>query len=154
MIRAWRITKRRYTAEAFDGEGARRYGGRWNGPGRAAVYVSESRALATLEILAGLRTPAIIPAYVLISVEFDEEFVTAVQTEALPPNWQASLPDPATQRIGDLWIAQKTSTVLRVPSALVPGEFNYVINPGHPDFGKINIGTPEELHVDPRILPH
>jgi RES domain-containing protein len=151
--RAWRITKRRYLASAFDGEGARQFGGRWNSSGHAAIYVSETRALATLEILAGLQAPAVIPAYVLIGVEFDEELITEVEVEALPSNWRTSPPDPATQIIGDRWLARASSLVSRVPSALVPGELNYLINPGHPDFDRLQIGMPEELHLDPRILP-
>lgn len=154
MKKAWRITKRRYTATAFDGEGARRYGGRWNSPGHAAVYVSETRALAILEVLAGLQSPTVVPAYVLIGVEFDEDLITRVPVGGLPSNWRTSRPDPATQIIGDRWIEQAGSPVLRVPSALVPDEFNYVINPGHPEFGRLTIGMPEELHLDPRMLPH
>ncbi len=154
MIHAWRITKRRYTGSAFDGEGARRYGGRWNSPGHAAVYVSETRALATLEILAGLRTPVVVPAYVLIGVEFDEVLVTSLDSADLPQSWKAYPPDPGTQMLGDRWIVAKESAVLRVPSALVPGEFNFVINPHHPDFGSIRIGEPEDLHLDPRMQPH
>jgi RES domain-containing protein len=151
--KAWRITKRRYASTAFDGEGARRYGGRWNSPGHAVVYVSETRALATLEILAGLQVPAVVPAYVLISVEFEEELISNVEVGGLPPDWRGSPPDSATQSIGDRWIEQASSLVLRVPSALVPGEFNYLINPAHAGFGKLRIGMPEELHRDPRILP-
>jgi len=151
---AWRITKRRYAATAFDGEGARRFGGRWNSPGRSVVYVSETRALATLGVLAGLQTSAVLPAYVLVSVAFQDALVTAVDVGALSTNWHTSPPDPATQEIGDRWIEEGPSVLLRVPSALVPGEFNYLINPRHSDFGKLKIGMPEELHIDPRILPH
>lgn len=139
MLRAWRITKRRYVATAFDGEGARRHGGRWNTTGQAAVYVSESRALATLEILAGLGTPAVIPAYVLIGVECDEALVTVLDPGALPRNWKAYPPPAATQALGDQWLHGQTSVVLAVPSALVPGERNFVINPRHPDFGSVRI---------------
>ena len=154
MIHGWRITKRRHVDSAFDGEGARRYGARWNSPGHAAVYVSESRALATLEILAGLRTPAVVPAYLLIGVEFDDALVTSIEPGDLSQNWNAYPPDPATQMAGDKWIVEGTSAILRVPSAMVPGEFNYLLNPRHPDFGSIRIGDPEDLHLDPRILPH
>jgi RES domain-containing protein len=153
VITAWRIAKRRHADNAFDGEGARRFGGRWNSPGRAAVYVSETRALATLEILAGLRTPSVIPAYVLIPVAFDATLVTRVAVQTLPSRWHASPPSDATQKIGDRGIDGATSVALRVPSAVVPGEFNYVLNPRHPDFIAVKIGRPETLYLDPRILP-
>ena len=132
MLRGWRITKRRYASSAFNGEGARTYGGRWNSPGHSAVYVSESRALATLEILAGLRTPAVIPAYVLIGVEFDEAFVTNWEPDALPKDWKAYPPAGTTQALGDRWLLDQASAVLAVPSALIPGERNFVLNPQHP----------------------
>lgn len=153
MITAWRIVKRRHAHRAFDGEGARRYGGRWNSPSRAAVYASETRALATLEILAGLQTSAVIPAYVLIAVQFDEAFVTELDVRTLPERWNSSPPGDVTQKIGDRWLDSAESVVLRVPSAVVPGEFNYVINPLHAHFGDLRIGRPEKLYLDPRILP-
>jgi RES domain-containing protein len=153
VVTAWRIAKRRHAENAFDGEGARRFGGRWNSPGRAAVYASETRALATLEILAGLETPSIMPAYVLIKVEFDGNLVTELDVRRLPREWNASPPGDATQRIGDDWLESAASVALRVPSAVVPGEFNYVLNTLRPDFGTLKIGRPEELHLDPRILP-
>lgn len=154
MVTGWRIVKRRYADRAFDGEGARVHGGRWNSAGRRVVYVSESRALATLEILAGLRTPALIPAYVLIKLEFEEGVVTDLAKRKLPADWTASPPGNATQRIGDQWFDAMRSAVLRVPSAVVPGEFNFLINPLHRDFRNLKIGSPEQLYLDPRILPH
>jgi RES domain-containing protein len=102
--------------------------------------------LATLEILAGLRTPAVIPAYVLIPVEFDEAFVTELDVRKLRKGWQDSPPGDATQRLGDRWIEAAESAVLRVPSAVVPSEFNYVLNPAHLDFARIRIGRAEELY--------
>ena len=109
--------------------------------------------MATLEILAGLGTPAVIPAYVLIRVEFDEAFVRELDVRKLPKGWKDSPPGDATQRFGDRWIEATESAVLRVPSAVVPSEFNYVLNPAHPDFVRIRIGRAEELYFNPRILP-
>ena len=152
MPLAWRIVKQRHSHGAFDGEGARLYGGRWNSPGVPAVYASESRALATLEVLAGLQTHAPLPAYVLISVEFDDPVVAAIELDDLPSDWRQYPPPSSTQRLGDDWITQGDSPVLRVPSALVPKESNFVLNPRHPDFGLVRIGEPEPLSMDPRLL--
>lgn len=154
MLSGWRIVKRRYAGRAFDGEGARLHGSRWNSAGRPVVYVSESRALATLEILAGLQNPAVIPAYVLIKLEFEEGVVTEVEEQGLVAEWMASPPGNATQSIGDRWFDAMRSAVLKVPSAVVPGEFNFLINPLHPDFRTLKIGSPEHLYFDPRILPY
>jgi RES domain-containing protein len=117
------------------------------------VYVSETRALATLEILAGLQTPVVIPAYVLIKVEFGENVVTQLDVRRLPKRWSVSPPGDITQKLGDRWLDSASSVVLRVPSAVVPSEFNYMINPLHPDFGALRIGRPEKLYLDPLILP-
>lgn len=153
MPTAWRIVKRRHAGSAFDGEGARRYGGRWNPPGTAVVYASETRALCLLEVLAGLRAVKPVQAYVLIPATFDDSLVLDVGTRDLPPEWRRHPPHPGTQRIGREWVDRKRSAVLRVPSAIVPEEANYLLNPAHPDFGQIEIGTPEEVTIDPRLLP-
>ena len=152
MPQAWRIVKERHAGTAFDGEGARLYGGRWNSPGVAAVYVSESRALATLEVLAGLQTNFPLPGYVLIPTEFDDSLVVAIELEEVPADWRQNPPAPSTQRLGNDWIAQGESAVLRVPSVLVPKESNYVLNPRHPDFSAVMVGEPEPLSMDLRLL--
>jgi RES domain-containing protein len=154
VLSAWRIVKRRFAEQAFDGEGARLYGGRWNSPGRAVVYVSESRALATLEVLAGLQSSAVVPAYVLIRVEFDLALVRHTDAGTLPAKWKASPPTADAQQIGDAWLEAAASVALRVPSVVVPDEYNYLLNPKHPDFGLVRIGAQEDLYIDPRLLPH
>jgi RES domain-containing protein len=152
MPLAWRIVKNRHAEKAFDGEGARLYGGRWNSPGVAVVYASESRALATLEVLAGLQTNSPLPEYVLIPAEFDDSIVVAVEPEELSADWRRNPPPSSTQRIGDDWIASGASAVLKVPSALVPLESNYLFNPRHPAFSKVRVGQPERLAMDPRLI--
>lgn len=152
MITGWRIVKRRHAAAAFVGEGARLYGGRWNSPGVPAVYASESRALALLEVLAGLGNTAGLDAYVLIPAHFPESLVTAVNLGTLPEGWDTYPPPSAAQGVGNQWIKEGASAVLKVPSVLVPGEWNYVLNPRHPDFSAVRIGPPEPLLLDPRLL--
>ena len=152
MPQAWRIVKERHANDAWDGEGARLYGGRWNSPGVPAVYASESRALATLEVLAGLQTNSPLPAYVLIPAEFDDSLVLEVELKEVPADWRTHPPPPSTQQLGDVWIGEGRSAVLRVPSALVPKESNYVLNPRHPDFSAIRIGEAEPISIDPRLL--
>jgi RES domain-containing protein len=152
MPRAWRIAKKRHAKEAFDGEGARLYGGRWNSPGVAVVYASESRALATLEVLAGLQTNAPLPDYVLIPADFDDSLVVAIELKKLPMDWKNNPASPSTQQLGDDWVTQGESAVLRVPSALVPQESNYLLNPRHPRFSEVRIGKPERLAMDRRLI--
>lgn len=154
MIEAWRITKRRYSGKAFDGEGARLYGGRWNSVGRAVVYASETRALGMLEVLTGLQGTTTVVDYVAIPVRFDETLVTDVTPDELPDGWDARPPGGASQRVGDAWLDTADSPVLRVPSVVVPAESNFLINPVHPGFAEIEIGSAEELNLDPRFLRH
>lgn len=93
------------------------------------------------------------PQYVVLPVDIDPSLVTDVEVDALPDIWSAFPPGPASQTIGDEWIARAASAALRVPSALIPGEFNYVLNPAHADFGALVTGAPQELRFDPRLLP-
>jgi RES domain-containing protein len=152
MATAWRIVKKRHAESAFDGEGARQYGSRWNSPGFSVAYASDSRALCLLEVLAGLGSVGPLPAYVLIPATFDDSLVLPVPQESLPSDWRQSPPPPSTQRIGAEWVNQARSAILRVPSVMVPAEHNYLLNPTHPDFRHIRIGFPEEITIDSRLL--
>lgn len=154
MISAWRLSKARYARTAFDGEGARVNGGRWNSIGTRVAYASESIALATLEVLVGLQNTRVLPAYALVGIEFPEELVATLPADRLPPDWQHHPPLPASQRIGDRWIADGRSALLRVPSAVVAAEHNYLLNPRHADFGRVRIRRPRAIELDPRLLGH
>lgn len=149
MKQAWRIVKALHAATAFNGEGARLYGGRWNSTGTSVVYTSGSKALAALETLVHLNPPVIFQ-YVAIPIEIDDAFVE--KATALPADWTEEPPPPATKEIGDLWAKEARSAVLALPSVIIPGEPNYLLNPAHPDFKKITIGKPEPFSFDPRLL--
>ena len=149
-ITAWRTTSRPYAATAFDGKGAATYGGRWNPEGVPVVYLSASRALSVLEVLARVRGPEDLAGFVLIPATFDADHVA--EPDALPADWR-TLPAPeSTRRLGAAWAAGKESLVLRVPSVVLPAESNYVLNPLHPAFGEVEIGEPVPLDVDPRLF--
>lgn len=152
MIRAYRITRAKYAAAAFDGEGARQFGGRWNSPGTPMVYTSSSLSLATLELLVHLEDMDVLrDLYVVIAVEFSESLVHRVEPDTLPAGWNGAQIAASTQQTGDRWIASSASAVLQVPSAVTPGEVNYLIHPGHPDFGRIEIGAPVGFAMDSRL---
>jgi RES domain-containing protein len=152
MIRAWRICKRRHAPTAFDGEGARLNGGRWNSVGTRVSYASETVALAALEILVGLQDTSILPAYSLIKVEFSERLVEALDTRTLPSAWNQHPPAAETQVLGDLWVAEARSVVLKVPSAVVEAEYNYLFNPRHQQFDQVLIHRPVPFRLDPRLV--
>lgn len=148
---AWRIVKEKHARTALDGEGAWRYGGRWNSRGIRVVYASATRSLAALESLVHL-TPPIIFKYVAISVEFDEALLETTPDSALPADWTEEPPPPSTKGLGDRWVSEARSAVLEVPSVIVATESNYLLNPSHPDFGKIRVGKPQPFAFDPRLL--
>lgn len=150
MITAWRITKAKYAATAFDGEGATIEGGRWNSPGLPVVYVAETAALAALEMLVHIDA-SMLPPYVLIPCTFNEVHVTSLDRGQLPPNWQSSPAPPELQQLGDAWLKSGSSAILKVPSAVIEIESNYLLNPAHPDFAGIEIGAPSPFDFDLRL---
>lgn len=150
-LRVWRLVKERHSETAFDGEGARLYGGRWNSPGLRAVYTSGSLALAALETLVHLDTARPLPRFLAFSIHLAATDVTKAE---LPPSYSFSgaLPDlQETRRIGDQWMEEERSLALSVPSAIVPQEFNLLINPEHPRFAQAVIGTPVAFALDARL---
>jgi RES domain-containing protein len=152
LIEAWRITTLATKDAAFSGEGARRYGGRWNSAGVAVVYAASHRSLAMLEILVHLRGRGPLPAYRAFPVRFDESLVEPVPLSALADAWDAEPPTAASRTVGDTWVKGAKSAVLAVPSAVVPEETNYLLNPNHAQFSMITIGDPSLCRFDPRLL--
>jgi len=151
MLTAWRITKRKHARNAFTGEGAREFGGRWNNPGTAIVYTAQSQSLAALEMLAHLDSSELLRKYVLIGVEFDQSLISAVGPAALPRNWRSDPAPPEIRSIGDNWVLSGSSTILQVPSALVPAENNFLLNPAHQDFARLRFGKALAFLFDPRL---
>lgn len=149
MITVCRIVKTRYADTAFDGEGARRTGGRWNSPGLPVIYTSATIALAVLEMLVHLGDRGILATYSVIGASFDEKHVEDLRE--LPADWRSYPAPPGLQMIGDEWLVSRRSLALRVPSAVVERESNYLINPEHEAFREIAIGAPERFNFDPRL---
>jgi RES domain-containing protein len=148
---AWRIVFEKYKDVAFSGEGAFLFGGRWNSPGKRAVYCAESRALAALEMLIHLDSPALLRRYLLFEIKFDESLMTTLPVASLPADWRSEPLPPSTQALGDRWIAGAESAVLRLPSVVIPLESNYLLNPTHPDFSGVQIHSPQPFDFDPRF---
>ncbi|HME72143.1 MAG TPA: RES family NAD+ phosphorylase [Myxococcota bacterium] len=151
MPRAFRLLKRKHAAHSFDGEGARLFGGRWNRPGVAVVYASENLSLAALELLVHLEWGALLGHYVVCRVEFPESAVEELPAKGLPAHWRVSPAPPALQEIGTGWARARRSAVLRVPSAVIPLESNFLLNPDHPSFRRFVRTAPERFDFDPRL---
>ncbi len=154
MIQAWRIVHKRFAASAFSGEGPYRYGGRWNSMGCRVVYVSQSISLATLEVLVNGLQPEQIHDYVYFSIDIPVKHIQKLYKEDLPADWSSDPVPCSTQAIGDRWISGGKSLALRVPSAVVAQEYNYLLNPLHPEFAHLKIGPAEQYSFDQRLLEH
>lgn len=148
----WRVVKRAHAATAFDGKAAQRFGGRWNSPGRPAVYASATKSLALLEILVHLDVGRPLPRFVAFAFEVDARLVDRLPAERLPTSWRTSRGLLVTRRIGDEWLAAGRSLALVVPSAIVPEESNYLLNPAHGAFGRLRFGPSTQFVLDPRLV--
>lgn len=150
-IRIWRICRAIYAAEAFSGEGARRYGGRWNSRGVPMVYSSTSLALAAIELFVHVE-PGLAPDdLVAIPATLpDGEPARIIQASDLPPDWRAN--EAESRDRGDEWIRSGRSLALRVPSVPIPQECNILINPQHPRMSELTIDPPQPFVFDARMF--
>lgn len=151
-LTAWRIVKARRALNAFDGDGARLEGGRWNPPGSPVVYTSQSAALAALEMLVHLGRGSMLSAYVLIPCSFDDGLVSRIDRARLPKHWRSYPAPPELQLIGDEWLKRGISAVLDVPSAVIETDSNYLLNPQHREFSAIHVAGPRPFEFDLRVL--
>ena len=153
MLTTYRIFKTKYSYAWFDGEGAFRFGGRWNTRGRRLLYSSGTLSLALLEVLVHLEKDEMVPQYSLATLTFDEHLVSDVTEIAdLPNDWSGPMLSAEVRAIGDEWCRSLRSVVLKVPSIVVPNEFNYLINVEHEDFDKVKLGDPERFVFDDRLI--
>lgn len=115
------------------------------------VYTAQSRSLAALELLVHLDSSDLLAAYVVFEVRVDESLIARVDSSELPRNWRADPPPDRLRDIGDAWVAAGSFAVLRTPSIIVPAEHNFLLNPKHPDFARLEIGKPSPFRFDRRL---
>lgn len=151
MPRAFRLIKAKYAVEAFTGDGARRYGGRWNTAGTPVVYASSSIALAILEVLVNLEDPAELRHYLLAEASFERKLVRRLDPARLPAAWRENPAPPEVGALGQEWLVAASSAVLDVPSAVVAEERNYLLNPRHAHFRQVTLVAPRGFAFDPRL---
>ena len=153
MPRVWRLMTARFADTAFSGEGARRYGGRWNRKGVSVVYTASSLSLAMLEML--VQDQPLRARYLSLPADIPETLdIERVDIGRLPADWRDPAAVETPQATGSDWAARLATAVLAVPSAAIPVEVNYLLNPRHPDFARILIGDPQELLTDLRLVKH
>ena len=150
MLTVWRLVTARFADSAFSGEGARLYGGRWNRKGVPLVYTSATQSLAMLEMLVQdqpLRARYMaIPATLPTGVRIDR-----ITPDELPGDWRSLEAREHLQALGSDWAKGNSAAVLAVPSAVIPSESNYLLNPLHPSFARISIGEAQDLVTDLRL---
>ena len=168
-MRIWRLTSKRYADTAFDGLGTHKKGGRWSPPGAYVVYTSRNLSLCVLEQMVHLDVrhmkglfvsiPVDLPNGCLMEVieaeepitDIEEDVRVEVRNKVTHDQWRGDPVNTSTVKLGDAWIKDSKSAILRVPSAIVPSESNFLINVEHSDFRSFKIGEAEEFLFDDRL---
>ncbi len=146
----YRIGRTRF-AHDLTGEGARLHGGRWNKKLVPCIYTSESRALALLEYTANVSVDDIPRALSVSIFEIPEDTIFEIPLAKLPGDWSLS-PTPASAKaFGSALLMAKEHLVIKIPSAIIPDEFNYLLNPAHPNQNKIEIIEVRDFIYDVRL---
>lgn len=148
----FRLSKLSYIND-LSGYGAEKAGGRWNSKGIPVLYTSASRALAVVEIAVHVPFGIIPTNYYVATIELpDNAGILKINMTDLPTNWNTNPFIKATQKIGDDFIKKNEHLILQVPSATVVGDYNYLVNPRHPDFNKVQLKTKEAFVFDSRLF--
>lgn len=148
---AWRITTKRDPGGAFDGEGARLYGGRWNRPGTRLVYAAEHLSLAALELFVHLDPEDQPRTLFRFRVELQDAALELLPRERLPASWRDYPAPDETAALGTDWAGRGDALALVVPSVVIPEENNILLNPGHPRFRELKLEPGEPFSFDPRM---
>ncbi len=145
----WRICSQKYRASAFSGIGGLYVPGRWHPQGHKIVYTAESLALASLEIFVHLESDRV-PLVAIKAWLPDELEIEELEPERLPDNWQNTSAYSLLQEMGRDWLTSLRTPILKVPSSIVPVEYNYLLNPRHPDL-KVVLEPPIKFKFDHRM---
>jgi RES domain-containing protein len=151
IVTAYRITKAAHASAIWSGIGAQTFPGRWNSKGVAVVYTAQSRSLAAIEQLVHLSKPRALRGFVLASISFDDSGIRWIDPASLPVGWDDPVAPAFLKKMGDDWIGAGKDLALAVPSAVIAGEWNYLLNPAHPEFVGLLKSTPEPFVFDRRL---
>jgi len=152
-MRVWRICRAAHAHEPFSGEGARRFGGRWNSRGVPMVYTSTSLALAAIEYFVHLEPNLAPDDLVSISAALPEgEPARTMQPADLPDAWWTEDALLRTRELGDEWIVSASSLAMLVPSVPIRSEWNVLMNPLHPHIKELKIDPPQPFVFDARMF--
>ncbi len=151
-MRVFRLHRKKYK-DRLNGLGASlSASNRWNSRGTEIIYTSDSRALAMAEVAVHLNSTTVPSDYVMLEIEIPKTVsLSEIHTQNLPPNWHAKPPLAETRELGDRFIFDRSHCILKAPSAVVRGDFNFLLSPRHADFGKIKIVGWEDFPFDERL---
>lgn len=151
-MRVFRLSRQKY-AKDLSGKGAAMFGNRWNSKGVGMLYTAESRALAMAEVLVHLSLASLPDDYMMVELEIPARVkIDVLLQKRLGSDWNTNPPIPATQYVGDEFIRLKKVGVLKVPSAVVKGDFNYLLNPNHGDIETVKIVEIVNFPFDKRMF--
>ncbi|WP_053405269.1 RES family NAD+ phosphorylase [Persicobacter sp. CCB-QB2] len=151
-MQLFRLSRFPYKDE-LSGKGAAKFGNRWNSKGTEVIYTASSRALANAEVAVHLPLGILPQDYYMVEIGVPENSSTLeLNMEDLPKGWNALPHIPATQKIGDLFVRENAFLLLKVPSVVVFGDFNYVINPFHAQLSEVKIVNTYPFPFDRRLL--
>lgn len=139
-------------ASDLSGEGARRAGGRWNRAGTAVLYTASSRALATLEVLVHIPLAFIPDGYRMLTLHLPDDSLQTLPVDVLPDGWNSLTPPVAVKQLIEEWMNDSRSLVLKVPSAIVEADFNFIINPMHTRITEVQITDNQPYEFDTRLF--
>lgn len=148
----YRLSREKYKDD-LSGTGAKLYGGRWNSVGNAVLYTAENRSLCALEVSVHLPLGIVPPDYFLTTIFVPDSLsFTILEASSLPDDWQSSVNQVFTKREGDAFIKNGLFLAMRVPSASVPGDFNWLLNPLHSEFSEVKILENVSFPFDSRLF--
>jgi RES domain-containing protein len=150
-MQVWRLFPERFRDSAFTGVGGLYAARRWNHLGTAMVYMATSRALAALEFFVNLEPNEAPDDLLIAEAAIPNELIETIDFKLLPRNWRG-LNNQRCRDLGSGWATSLRSLALQVPSAVVDGDSNVLLNPRHPDFAKIAIGSAKPFRFDERMF--
>lgn len=149
-MRVYRISKCKYIDD-LSGKGAASFPGRWNGKGVHVVYTAQSASLALLESVVHLSSIPTI-TYCMLTLEIPDLSIQELPAADLPKDWEQNPPDEKLKNIGNRFVEEAKFLALKIPSAIMPEEFNYILNPNHKQFNLVKILSNRNLSIDERLL--
>lgn len=152
-MRVFRISRKAFSRFPLDGRGGLFASGRWHTPRRVVVYTSSSLALASLEVLVHCDIDLVPKDLVAVEISIPDDLrIKAIPLAKFPHNWRKYPAPRALQKLGDGWLDGVSTCVLRVPSAVIPSESNFILNPKHTDMPKIKVVRKFDFRFDPRVI--